>query len=133
MIAGVLDTHTILWFLANDPRLSTTADNFIASVSSAGNELAISSITFVELVYLIEKGRIPPERFTELFNVSREAGSGITEVTLNSEIARTMSRIDITKVPDMPDRIIAATGLHLQVPIVSKDGKIKLSGLKTIW
>ena len=59
MIVGVLDTHTILWFLSGDPKLSATARNFILNASDAGNDLAISSITLVEMVYLIEKGRIP--------------------------------------------------------------------------
>ncbi len=38
MIVGVLDTHTILWFLSGDPRLSTTARNFIVNASYAGND-----------------------------------------------------------------------------------------------
>ncbi len=42
-------------------------------------------------------------------------------------------RVDVTRVPDMPDRIIAATALHLSVPLVSKDSKIRLSGLATLW
>jgi PIN domain nuclease of toxin-antitoxin system len=66
MIVGVLDTHSILWFLSGDPKLSTTARNFIVNASVNGQELAISSITFVEMLYLIEKGRIPPERFTQI-------------------------------------------------------------------
>ena len=36
-------------------------------------------------------------------------------------------------VPDMPDRIIAATALHLGVPLISRDGKIKASAVPTIW
>jgi len=39
----------------------------------------------------------------------------------------------VTQIPDMPDRIIAATAVHLNVPIISRDGKIKLSDLDTIW
>ena len=133
MIVGVLDTHTILWFLAGDPRLSATAKNFIINASAAGNDLAISSITLVEMVYLIEKGRIPAGRFTQIINMTRRVGAGLIEIAVDAEIARSLSKIDITKVPDMPDRTIAATALYLQVPIVSKDGKIQLSGLATIW
>ena len=133
MIIGVLDTHTILWFLVGDPRLSATAKNFIINASAAGNDLAISSITLVEMVYLIEKGRIPAGRFTQIINMTRRVGAGLIEIAVDAEIARSLSKIDITKVPDMPDRTIAATALYLQVPIVSKDGKIQLSGLATIW
>jgi len=44
-----------------------------------------------------------------------------------------MYRVELAKVPDMPDRIIAATALHLNVPVISKDAKIQSSGLTTIW
>jgi predicted nucleic acid-binding protein len=37
------------------------------------------------------------------------------------------------QVPDLPDRVIAATALHLDVPLISRDHNIKLPGLKTIW
>jgi PIN domain nuclease of toxin-antitoxin system len=33
----------------------------------------------------------------------------------------------------MPDRIIAATALYLQVPIISQDHKIQATSLTTIW
>ena len=33
----------------------------------------------------------------------------------------------------MPDRIIAATALHLGVPVISRDGKIRASTVATIW
>ncbi len=133
MIVGVLDTHTILWFLSGDPRLSTTARNFITNASVDGNDLAISSITLVEMVYLIEKGKVPAGRFTQIIRMTRQPGEGLVEIAVDAEIARSLSKIDIAKVPDMPDRTIAATALYLQVPIVSKDGKIQLSGLTTIW
>jgi len=133
MIVGVLDTHTILWFLSGDPMLSATARTFIMNASASGNDLAISSITLVEKVYLIEKGRIPASRFTQIIRMTRQSSQGLVEIPVDAEIARSLSKIDITKVPDMPDRTIAATALYLQVPIVSKDSKIQLSGLTTIW
>jgi len=133
MVVGVLDTHTILWFLSGDPRLSVTARDFITNASAAGNDLAISSIKLIEMVYLIEKGKVPAGRFTQIIQMTRQPGAGLVEIAVDAEIARSLSKIDIAKVPDMPDRTIAATALYLQVPVVSKDGKIRLSGLTTIW
>ena len=37
------------------------------------------------------------------------------------------------QVPDMPDRIIAATALSLGLPLVTRDGRIRDSGIRTIW
>ena len=33
----------------------------------------------------------------------------------------------------LEDSIIAATALHLGLPLISRDGKIQLSGVNTIW
>jgi len=33
----------------------------------------------------------------------------------------------------MPDRIVAATALVLQLPLVSKDSRIRASEVQTIW
>lgn len=97
MIVGVLDTHTILWFLSGDPRLSATARTFIMDASTAGNDLAISSITLVEMVYLIEKGKFPAGCFTQIIRMTRQPGEGLVEIAVDAEIARSLSRIDKPK------------------------------------
>jgi predicted nucleic acid-binding protein len=38
-----------------------------------------------------------------------------------------LAKIDRDSIPDMPDRIIAATASHLNVPLLSRDKKIKIS------
>jgi PIN domain nuclease of toxin-antitoxin system len=56
-----------------------------------------------------------------------------SEIPVTLAIARTLTSVDVAKIPDMPDRIIAATAVHLKLPIISRDGKIRLSGLQTVW
>jgi predicted nucleic acid-binding protein len=36
-------------------------------------------------------------------------------------------------VPEMPDRIIAATAIHLGVPLVTRDRRLQSAGIQTIW
>jgi PIN domain nuclease of toxin-antitoxin system len=55
------------------------------------------------------------------------------EIPVTGKIASRTREVSRDAVPDMPDRIIAATALELSVPIISRDGKIKASGLNTIW
>jgi PIN domain nuclease of toxin-antitoxin system len=33
----------------------------------------------------------------------------------------------------LPDRIIAATAVHLGVPVISRDRKIQSSSIATVW
>jgi PIN domain nuclease of toxin-antitoxin system len=133
MIVAVADTHTIIWYLAADTRLSPNAKLFIDSAAKNGDEIAISAITLVEMVYLIEKGRIPSQRFTQLADEISHSSSVFVEVPIDLNLARAFSRVDAKQVPDMPDRIIAATALLHNVPVISRDHKIQLSAIKTIW
>ncbi len=133
MLVAVSDTHTVIWYVFSDPRLSATAKQFIDSATNNDNQIGISSITMVERVYLIEKGRIAAESFTRVAAALDDPYSVFLEIPVNLSVTRSLSRVNVLQVSDMPDRIIAATALNLNVPILSRDAKIKVSGIATIW
>ena len=63
-----------------------------------------------------------------------EAGtSGLVLAALTPEVANAVTSVPRSEVPDMPDRIIAATALHLNLSLISRDRKIQRSGVHTIW
>jgi hypothetical protein len=66
MIAGVADTHTALWHLFDDKRLSAAAEAFINEAATGRRKIAISTISLAEVVYLIEKNRLPQSAYDEL-------------------------------------------------------------------
>lgn len=66
MIAGVADTHTALWYLFADPRLSATAKAFIDQAAVDRSSIEISPISLAEIVYLVEKNRIPTSALEDL-------------------------------------------------------------------
>ncbi len=133
MIVAVADTHTVIWNLFEDRRLSQTAQDFIENAAAAGHPVAVSSITLAEIVYLIEKDRIPADTMNRLLALLNQRRSPVVEAPVDREICQRMASIPRSAVPDLPDRIIAATGLHLDVPVISRDGKIQASDLVTIW
>jgi PIN domain nuclease of toxin-antitoxin system len=133
MLTAVSDTHTVIWYLANDTRLSATARGIFENAAQQGHQIALSSITLVEMVYLVEKGRISAEHFTRLAVELGGSGSLLVEIPVSLAIARALSRVDVAQIADMPDRIIAATALHLNVPVISRDAKIRTASLSTIW
>jgi len=59
--------------------------------------------------------------------------SGLILATLASEVVDALGTILRDSVPDMPDRIIAATAKHLDLPLISKDSRMPLSGVRIIW
>lgn len=133
MIVAVADTHTIIWCLFNDERLSNIARQTIETAAADRNQIGISSITLAEIVYLSEKNRIPEQTLERLLNSIEEENSVLTEISLDKNVVKTLVRVDRTQIPDLPDRIIAATALYLEVPVISRDRKIKLSDIQTIW
>ncbi len=133
MVSAVIDTHALIWYLASDARLSARAKNFIEETAFQGQQIALSSITLAEMVYLIERGRISASQFSLLAESLNTPTSLFLESPLNLAIVRLMSQVDAIQIPEMPDRIIATTGLYYGVPVISRDSKIALSSIKTIW
>lgn len=96
-------------------------------------QIAISSLSLVETAYLEEKGRIPVGTLEGLLALLSSAEPVLVEVPVTRHIIQDLMRISRISVPDMPDRVIAATALSLGVPLVSRDGQIQDSEVVTVW
>jgi PIN domain nuclease of toxin-antitoxin system len=133
MLRAVADTHTIIWYLFADKRLSPTAQATFESAARDGDQIAFSAITLVEIVYLSEKGRIATTTFDRLTNALEKENTMLVEISFNRYIAQTLSSVQRDQVPDLPDRIIVATALYLSLPLISRDRKIRPAEVETIW
>lgn len=81
----------------------------------------------------MEKGRLPLSAYEDLRRALADPEYVIEEAPFSGEIVETMFKVSRSEVPDMPDRIVAATGIHFGVPVISRDGRIAASAVKTIW
>jgi PIN domain nuclease of toxin-antitoxin system len=131
--AAVADTHAALWYVLKNPLLSNRARSFIEDAAGAGVSIAVSAISLAEIVYLVEKKRLPESAYDDLRAVLDDRTRVLKEIQVSAEIVEAMRRVPREVVPDMPDRIIAATGVFLGVPVISRDGKIRASTVETIW
>ena len=133
MISVVVDTHTFIWFLAQSPELSTIARQAIRDAITSGNPVYVSSVTVVEVIYLVEKSRLSSQNLTDLKTVLHRTDSGFKVQPFDLAIAEQLEGISRDQIPDMPDRMIAATAQFLKLPLVTKDHKIQTANIKTIW
>jgi PIN domain nuclease of toxin-antitoxin system len=133
IIKAVADTHALIWYVFNDARLSPFAATFMDEADADGERIGISSVTLVEIVYLIEKKRIDPTTFDRILTLLNLPDGVLWEFPVDRDIAKAVSLISRDEVPDMPDRIIAATAVHLGIPLISRDRKIQASKVATIW
>jgi PIN domain nuclease of toxin-antitoxin system len=133
VIAGVADTHAALWHLFDDARLSAPAGEFIDRAAAERRRIAVSSISLAELVYLIEKNRLPPSAYDDLKRALADPDNVLKEAPFTVQIVDALREVSRADIPDMPDRIVAATAVYFGVPVISRDGRIRASSVQTVW
>jgi PIN domain nuclease of toxin-antitoxin system len=133
VLRAVADTHAVIWYIFRDVRLSATARNTIEQIAAEGNQVAFSSITLAEIVYLSERGRIDAATLDRLLRAINSENALLVEIPFDRNIAQALMRVERSQIPDLPDRIIAATALYLGLPLISRDRRIQLSDVNTIW
>jgi PIN domain nuclease of toxin-antitoxin system len=129
----VLDTHATIWYLEAFPRLASTALAAIQSSLASGDAVFVSTVTVVELVYLVEKRRFPVQLLDRLLGELRRPDPELVVAPLDLATAEDIRKVPGTIVRDMPDRMIVATALSLGLPLVTRDRNIQAAGVPVVW
>jgi PIN domain nuclease of toxin-antitoxin system len=135
MSAIVADTHAIVWYFRSPEKLAYDALIAFDRAVNNGYPIYISAISIVEITFLVEKNKLPQVALDQLVEnlVDPDVG-GLVIVPMDVLVAKTLAKIPRETVPEMCDRIIAATALYLELPLVTKDHKIRnLDVIQTIW
>ena len=125
----LLDTHSLLWFLLNDLRLSAAANGLIAD---AHNDIEISPASYWEIAIKISLGKDSlPERY-EVF-VEREIAANDFRIL---PIIRKHTAA-LTAMPfhhrDPFDRLLIAQAIVEVIPIVSADPTFDAYPIRRLW
>ncbi|MEO0020252.1 MAG: type II toxin-antitoxin system VapC family toxin [candidate division WOR-3 bacterium] len=122
----VTDTHALIWYLTDDPCLPRKAKRIFSE-----DYIVIPCIALFELLYLIEKKKFEVN-FAEFLSLIAAAANYRIE-PLCLPIIEKSQLIPREKVTDPWDRLIAATAIHLNYPLITRDKKIKEIGVEIIW
>ena len=134
MSKWVTDTHAILWHLYVPANLSQRVKAIFDGADQGNHEILVPSITLVEVTYLSEKGRISQKAFRQIMSLLTNPSDNYTIAPLNRGVAVALPKVGRNIVPDMPDRIIAATALHLKLLLLTRDRKIQSApNVTTVW
>lgn len=127
----VLDSHAIIWYVQGSARLSRTAATTITDAEQAG-ELVVSVATFLDLWYVTQTTKaVTAEQLRSLRDRLESSGT-VTIEPVNLAVTDAWRGIPRAVLADPWDRLIVATAIALQVPLVSKDEAIQASGLVTV-
>lgn len=129
----IIDTNIVIWYFSQ-PKLSSASAQAALDAATSDGSIFVTTITIVELTYLIDKKKIPADVLVALRNALDNSTSAIRVIDLNREISDKIEQIPRAIVTDMPDRIIAATALNLQLPLLTSDSALrKLKNIETVW
>jgi PIN domain nuclease of toxin-antitoxin system len=126
----VTDTHALLWWFVNSPKISSKASEIFEKCEQGENVIFIPSIVIAEALSIFDKKRIT-FNFKELFKKINDSVNFVI-IALDYPILQKM--VDLKDIPELHDKIIVSTAKYLNLPVITKDETLQnLDYMKTIW
>ena len=128
----LLDTHVVVWLAGDTGKISTKAARAISEARKDRVGLAISALTLFELAHLVVRKRIQVDLSLDLF--LHDVESRFVVRPLNALIAAKATQLPNPFPKDPIDRIIVATAIVEELPLVTADERIQKSRtIRTVW
>lgn len=125
----LLDTHAFLWFIDDNPALSSDAKQLI---EDADSEIVLSVASIWEMAIKVSHGKLTISQPFGVFMTEQMRLNAIT--LLNISIDHTAV---ITTLPfhhrDPFDRLLIAQAMVEHMPIISADGIFDSYSIKRLW
>lgn len=129
----VLDTHTLVWWVSGDSRLSTKAKTAIDTERHDG-EILVSAISAWECVMLARAGRLVLSMDTVTWLDTVSQVPGLRFVPVDTSIAIQSVELPGEFHKDPADRMIVATARRFSAALITADSKIRhYPHVQTIW
>ena len=128
----LLDTHVLVWWVAEPERLSAKARRAIAGDGAEG--ILVSSISAWEIGMLVKKGRLKLSMNVRSWLALTERLPRVRYRPVTNEIALASALLPAAAPRDPADGIIIATAMAEEIPLVTADARIRKCRLvRTVW
>jgi len=123
------DTVAIIRHFAKTGVIGKRAKQILRDADVGKNTIYVSTISIVEIMYLVERNKIPINLDEVNKQLSKSDNYQVVDLILDIiEVAKTIQGLELH------DRLIVATGKYLAIPILTSDQTISNSNLiDVIW
>ena len=125
----LVDTHTLIWWAADDPKLSRKARSVLSSLET---EVFVSAASAWELSTKVRIGKLPGlERFAAEFP-TRIRALGFSDLAIQVEHAQRAGLLPGSH-RDPFDRMLIAQAQAENMPIISNERAFDAYHIRRIW
>jgi len=125
----VTDTHSIIWYFTDDPRLSQHALEAFEKTIQEG-VIIIPSVVLAEIMYIAGKGKITLTFDQTLQRI--DSYENFIVAALDLDILKLADKIKAEL--EMHDKLILATALYHNASLITRDPLIRDSGVcPIVW
>ena len=129
----VADSHAIVWYVQGSPRLSERAASAL-SEAEASDGIVVSVATLVDLWYVTQTTQGVTAEDLATLRSAMVASPKVDLHPIDVAVADAAVLIPRDALGDPWDRFILATAQALQLPLVTRDGRIQKTELvETVW
>lgn len=129
----VADSHTIVWYVQDSDRLGAGAAAALDD-AKASDGIVVSVATLVDLWYVTQTTQgVSADDLARLRSVL-ESAPKVDLHPIDIAVADAVTEIPRDVLSDPWDRFIVATARALALPLVTRDGRIRETGLvEAVW
>lgn len=132
-VLAVVDTHALIWYAVEEwAKLGTQARRVFREVESGNGAIFVPALVLAELSEAVDRGQVDlPEGFVRWGRRIFSSGR-FFPVDLSWQIVQRAEELYV--IPERGDRLIAATALELDYPLITRDPEIAAAaGLELVW
>jgi PIN domain nuclease of toxin-antitoxin system len=125
---ALLDTHTFLWAIADDPRLSRRAQKIFTDP----NDLWLSAASVWEILIKVQTGKLPLPQPAGPYLVKQAAENRIEVLPITLDHILRIESLGMHH-RDPFDRVLIAQSIQEKLPLVTADPHFERYPIEVIW
>jgi len=126
---ALLDTHSFLWFILDDSKLSESARSLI---ENPDNEVVVSPATYWEIAIKIRLGKYTLPATYQGFIESQILANDFQVLPIEPKHTALLTTMPFHH-KDPFDRLLVAQAISEEIPLISIDEKLDPYGVRRLW